>query len=178
MKASIFSLIDRHVVMKFAEVRNLKLNKFIRSWIWQDLRVFFINIDWRLDNSTVYLYLFQSRFLYNFSNQLLTYQSSKFQNRTQIDFKRTYEMRNNIEYVFRISKWNEFKTTTTKLIQTLLKSIFAKNNAWIKHLMKIFEFDVINRQNLRRIKNWIVSKTFSKIVVKFYETMNDFMTCH
>ena len=35
----------------------------------------------------------------------------------------------------------------------------------------LLRFCVIYSQNLRRMKNWIVSKTFSKIVVRFYEIL-------
>ena len=39
-------------------------------------------------------------------------------------------------------------------------------------------FRVVYSQNLRRMKSWIVSKTFSEIVVKSYWTMSNNVKCH
>ena len=44
-------------------------------------------------------------------------------------------------------------------------------------LFRYYRFHVVYSQNLRRIKSWIVSKTFSEIVVRFYWTLKRFMSC-
>ena len=43
---------------------------------WQKFRVCFIRFDWKLDNSIVYLYVFQFRFFHNFFNQFFIHQNN------------------------------------------------------------------------------------------------------
>ena len=61
--------------------------------------------------------------------------------------------------------------TLTSNSCTLILMLTSISHFLFNFLLRCYFLHVIYSQNLRRMKNWIVSKTFSKIVVRFYWTI-------